>query len=299
VNHTMQAYEALAQRFLAWASPRDDVRAAVIVGSRARADPPADEWSDLDMLIYAHDPQPYLADSDWLAVLGHPWLTFLEPTPDGRGTERRVLLKGGLDVDLVFFPASILQQVLDAGVPPDAVGIFQRGTRILLDKDHVAERILGAMPAVRPAPRPSQGEFHDLVSDFWYHTVWTAKKLRRGELWTAKGCCDVYMKWRLQTLIEWHARATHGADYDTWHAGRFLEQWADVRVVQALPRIYAHYDADDLWRALQATMELFRWVALETADRLHYAYPMLGAAEAAAHVERLGAERQAPPFSGR
>jgi predicted nucleotidyltransferase len=29
------------------------IRAAVVIGSRARVDHPADEWSDLDVLIFA------------------------------------------------------------------------------------------------------------------------------------------------------------------------------------------------------------------------------------------------------
>jgi hypothetical protein len=35
------------------------------------------------------------------------------------------------------------------------------------------------------APSPAQSEFLDLVNDLWYHAVWTAKELRRGEMWTA------------------------------------------------------------------------------------------------------------------
>lgn len=70
--------------------------------------------------------------------------------------------------------------------------------------------------------------------------------------------------------MEWHAHATRGFGHDTWMRGRFLEEWADPRAVAALPGIFAHYDAGDIGRALLATMEVFHWLAMETAERWSY-----------------------------
>src|SRR5262245_61357864 len=60
----------LIERFTAWGQGRPDIRAIAILGSQARTDRPADEWSDLDLLIVATDPRPYLAGGEWLAELG-------------------------------------------------------------------------------------------------------------------------------------------------------------------------------------------------------------------------------------
>jgi aminoglycoside 6-adenylyltransferase len=75
-------------------------------------------------------------------------------------------------------------------------------------------------------------------------------------------------------MIEWHARAAHGWDYGTWHDGRFLERWAEPRVLKGLPAVFAHYDEDDIRRGLLATMDLFRWLAQETAEQLRYPFPV-------------------------
>jgi hypothetical protein len=54
-----------------------------------------------------------------------------------------------------------------------------------------------------------------------------------------------------------------------------------IKVAMALPfafalrAAFAHYDRDDIARALLATMDLFRWLAAETAEHLDYAYPAL------------------------
>jgi aminoglycoside 6-adenylyltransferase len=267
------AYEQLLDRFVAWAQTQPDIRAAIVLGSRARTDRPADEWSDLDLLIATSDPSRLLAQTDWLEQLGTPWATFLEPTAVGGGTERRVLFEGGLDVDFALVPVELVQQFAAQGWPPEVAGVLRRGMRFALDKDGLAASMV-LPPDERPAPQPpAQDKFLNLVNDFWYHAVWVAKKLRRGELWTAHMCCDGYMKRLLLAMIEWHAGAASGWDADTWHNGRFLEQWADPRAVEGLREAFAHYDAADIRRALLVTMNLFRWLATEAAGRLGYPYP--------------------------
>ncbi|MGC9395006.1 MAG: aminoglycoside 6-adenylyltransferase [Anaerolineae bacterium] len=286
--HTITiAYEQLIGRFIQWAQTEDNIRAALVIGSRARTDHPADEWSDLDIIILADNPEPYWATADWLHNVGVPWLTFVEPLHDGRGFERRVLFEGGLDVDFVPSPVTFFRQMLDTELLPDVAELLHRGARFLVDKEGFAERIKQIPVLPSHYHPPAESEFLNLVHDFWYHTVWTAKKLRRGELWTAKSCCDSYLKQLLRRMLEWHTRARRGASVDTWMSGRFLEEWADARAVAALPAIFAHYDEADVWRALLATMELFHWLALETAEALGYTSPAFGEDRAVEIVRRL------------
>lgn len=112
-------YDLLIERFVIWATQEENVRAAFIIGSRARMDHPADEWSDLDVIIMAYDVERYRQSADWLHPIGTPWLTFVEPTPDGRGFERRVLFAPGLDVDFAPSPVAPFRQMLEEGVPSD------------------------------------------------------------------------------------------------------------------------------------------------------------------------------------
>ena len=143
MDEVAAAYEQLIERFIQWAQTEDNIRAAVVIGSRARLDHPADEWSDLDILIFASNPEPYWATTNWLHHVGNPWLTFVEPTPDGNGFERRVLFEGGLDVDFVPGPVADLQAMMDQGFPPDIADIIHRGVRFLVDKDGFSGRLQG------------------------------------------------------------------------------------------------------------------------------------------------------------
>jgi aminoglycoside 6-adenylyltransferase len=73
-----------------------------VIGSRARTDHPADAWSDLDVLLFVRNPEPYVRSEAWVACLGSVWLTFVERTPDGGAWARRTLYAGGLDVDFTL-----------------------------------------------------------------------------------------------------------------------------------------------------------------------------------------------------
>jgi len=81
------------------------------------------------------------------------------------------------------------------------------------------------------------------------------------------------LKHLLLQMLEWHARASNDWDYDTWHSGRFLENWADPRAVDALSNTFAHYDKEDIKNSLTATLDTFRWLAVETAQHLGFPYP--------------------------
>ena len=277
----MLTYDDLIERHTQWADATPDVRAALIFGSRARRDHPADEWSDLDVLVFAHNPEQFIQSAGWATTIAPCWLTFIERSADGRGWERRTLYEGGLDVDVALDSPELLDGILQ-GIPPDVADVIRRGVKVLVDKDGMLAQILSMQPPEAPHfQRPALQEFLNQASDFWYHTLWSAKHLRRGELWWAKSCVDSYLKGLLRNMLEWHARATQGEHFDTWLRGRFLEEWADPRALEQLRDAFAHYDAGDVARALRTTMELYRWLEDETASRWGYTCPMEGERQAA------------------
>jgi aminoglycoside 6-adenylyltransferase len=280
-------YELLIENILRWARGDENIRALVIIGSRARSgDHPADAFSDLDLFVAARDPKPLWETSEWLRQAGEPWISFLERAPDG-SIERRVLFAGGLDVDFAPMAAEEMRQWTEGSLPPFIADLLRRGARILLDKDRLAEKAVSRAGKAVPEPPPQKAEFINAVHDFWYHAVWASKRLRRGEIWRAKSCCDTYLKNLLRTMLEWQARSERGEGVDTWMQGRFLEEWADPRALAALPRVFAHYDVEDIWRALQGTMDVFHSLADETAGRLGYSYPVLAEEKARGLVEEI------------
>ena len=247
-----------------WAEEREDVRAVLVVGSQARAEAHADRWSDLDLVLVVDEPARYLEDRDWLEEFGTPVLTFLEPTFEG-SRERRVLYETGEDVDFVVLPPSTVERL---PTTPGAAALLARGYRVLVDRIGLEEQIASFVAVASGAPDPpSQVAFTELASDFWYHALWIARKLRRGEVYTAVDCLDGYLKWRLVTLLGWHARAVDPS-VDTWHEGRFLERWADPGALVHLEFAYGRYSVRDAAYGLWSSIDLWQGLEEETAQRL-------------------------------
>lgn len=284
--------DSIRERFIAWASAQTDIRAAAVVGSQARTDRPADEWSDLDLLVITVNPESYLTSTAWLAQIAPPLITFVEQTTVGQFMERRVLFDGSYDVDFSFVSAAAVQQLAVQGVPDDAGAVLRRGFKLLFDKDGWLTRFLAAARELpeRPASIPTPLAFTETVHDYLYHTMWTAKKVRRGEIWFAKMCVDWHLKERLLDMIEWNAQAEHGWRYETWYGGRFLERWAAPEVTQALPATFATYCPRDIRRALLSGMELFRSLAVPVARQLRADYPEAAHAHVTSWIEQHLAE---------
>ena len=246
-----------------WAREREDVRAVMVVGSQARSDAPADAWSDLDVVLFVDDPRRLADDETWVEGFGTPVLTFLESTAFGDRVERRVLYESGEDVDFPLLEASGWREL---SASPEAQLLLARGYRVLHDELGLVEALRDLAPVADSWP-PDAAAFRQLASDFWYHALWTAKKLRRGEVFTALECLDCYLKRRLVELLGWHARSLDET-VDTWHGGRFLERWADPGALAALERAYAQYDVRDVARGLWETIDLWQGVEEETERRL-------------------------------
>ena len=174
-----------------WARATEDVRAVVLVGSYARRDTPADRWSDLDVLLFVDEPGPYADDDAWVARFGEPVLTFLEPTSVGDRVERRVLY------ETAWTSTSRCSRRRRRGssrrCPSVGDGPLARLPRAPR-RDRDRETCSRAPRSAGAQELPDAAAFAQLASDFWYHALWTAKKLRRGEVFTAISCLDGYVK---------------------------------------------------------------------------------------------------------
>jgi aminoglycoside 6-adenylyltransferase len=274
------SYEKLIQSFYEWAEKRPDIKAACIIGSRARTDHPADEWADLDLVVVTTNPEYYLSKMSWIDELGKPLLTFLETTPASDTRERRVLFEGMLDVDFNILRQELAAELLTPGAQQVStkllVDVFGRGMRILIDRDQMLTKLRTFVSSiVKQLPlKPTEEEFLGVINDFLYHAVFSAKHLRRGELWWTVQCLDCYLQELMKTMIEWHALATSEWKRDVWFRGRFLEEWANPEDTRALSKALAHYDKEDVKQSLTASMALFSRIAKETARILSFSYPV-------------------------
>lgn len=267
-------------RLQRWAESEPDVRLALLVGSQARTRMPADPLSDIDLVLFARDPERLLQDEGWIARLGPFWTSHLERNALETGPERRVLFEDGQDVDFSIFPVEFLPALTSDA---RAIAVLRRGVCALVNKDAVDLTLSGAEPDASPSP----SEFSNLVNDYWFHLVWTAKKLRRGELLASLEATNGYLRNLLVRAARWHAVARGPRGREVWHGARFFEKWADPRVIREFPGTVALYDARSVARALRAGRTLFTWLSDELAESLSFPSPVKDRAGLSDYLDRL------------
>ena len=262
----------MLDRVTEWAKAKEDVRAAVLVGSRAGKDE-VDEFSDYDVALFVTDQDKYASDHAWLSEMGDVWLCEKNTATDGEVSPvyyRLTIFAPGTRVDFSVHSTEMLDPKVTSDPPPGA-NWYTLGYRVLVDKDGQTAGMAAAFSRPLEYDRPSEEEFHSVIEDFWHEAHNVAKYLARGDLWLVK-FRDWQSKEFLLPMIEWHVHSRYGWEYDTSVRGKRMSRWVDPDVWESLQEAFARFDAEDSWDALMATVRLFHRIAPETAGRLGYRY---------------------------
>ncbi len=259
-------YADIKNKLCELAEKDEDIRAVIAIGSYTRKDSPADQFSDLDLIIVTTVPESWYS-GEYPAKLGEVGISFIEPTLGG-GAERRCIYGADRDVDMIIFTPEQFGKALTDVV---AEWVMDRGYELLCDKEDYTIWIPRYVSTKVSREVMSADEFVNLVNDFYFHNIWAYKKLKRGEMWSAVMCINGYLKERLLKIIEQYHMCIY--DCDVWHDGRFLDRWADPYVVEDLEECFARYYYPDCVSALEATHTLFARLARELAEKLGYPYP--------------------------
>ena len=255
----------MIETLAAWALTRRDVHALLLLGSQARANHPADEFSDIDVVLTVDDPDTFLLGSDWLGEIGGLIADVVEPTAIGGMSERRVLFRSGQDVDFSVVPTQMMKLLGDFSDVVEVRQLFGRGSRILKDD-------LGIRPAIAAIPTPQPGgvplaeaDYRALSNGFWYQLICATKKWRRGELWVAMTACEGVLSGALVDLIRWRSRLRHPSR-EIWHGSRHLEEWADSVTLNELAATRTGYGVEEIGLSLRRLGASFRRLEAECRE---------------------------------
>ncbi len=265
----MLTYTDLENRIKQWALTRADIQAVLVVGSRAREVNPADDLSDLDLILLTTDTGLYRADGSWLNTFGTVLLSAVDVLESG-DPEWIVIYDQVIKGDFSFFQADDDGSLADQLFNFPFQNVLARGIRVLVDK-YPQSKSLNFAP--RPFQLPTASRFEHDVVNFWIVATRVAKFIQRGDLWRAVTMLYCKMRAYLVTMMEWHAHVLNGLDYDTWYDGRFLDDWLDAETLSSLSTIFGRYAAAELRTALHNMFNLFRRLAQVVAHNLGYDYP--------------------------
>lgn len=273
-------------RLVAWAERDHNIRALIQTGSSSRPTGSADRFSDRDIEIVARDPAPLLADDAWIHAIAPVWIAqYLENDP-GDFETRLVFFEGGCKVEFTLADCTRIEAMVETGTLD---GLYERGCRVLLDKDGLA----GGLPTPSNAPPkhslPARAEITRTVTEFWFEAAHMPIYLIRDELWVVK-FRDWTMKEMLLRMLEWHSIATRGPDTETWSIGTKMKQWLDAETWNEVHDVFSRFDRADAWRGLGAVMALFTRLTRETASLLEIGYPVAAERSVTAYVLGFEAE---------
>lgn len=274
------SFRHIVEQFVAFATPRRDIRAAQIVGSWARGDGDP-QWSDLDIEFYTTRPLSYRQDTAWITHIAPLWMA--GPDDDGRAHRRWdarwrgwtwfTTLESGIAVDFMIVPYfELVWGALTARFRPRTE---PHPDAILIDKDGRLQRsgYVAFAPQLKPPARPGAEAFAHVLHECWGTIDRSVRKLGRGDLYEAHRMIHGGFKQHLLRLLVWHACACKSYTGPEPYRHCTLSEWADPRAVAVFPELFACYDAADIGRALSATLDVLRWAGRETAEALGYTYP--------------------------
>lgn len=276
------SHETLYANILAWLNAQEDIRAGILLGSRARSDGAVDALSDYDLILYTNDLARYEVRGDWIDSVSEVWLWVIGRWRSGY-PEHLTIFAEGQKVDFAFAPVDHLREIVATG---DLDAIEARGYQILVDKDGLAARL--PPPTYQPPimPVPTAEQFTTLCEQCFYGVYQIAKALVRTDLWFTRRP-DNFIKDSLIRLLEWRARAVYGAQIETWYSGRKLHQWLDAETYAELRAIFAPFEQAAMWSAFDAQTVLFRKLAREVAELYGFTYPTDLDANISGFVARL------------
>lgn len=275
-----------------WASEKDAVRAVLMTSTRAVPGAPRDILSDYDIILILKTLEPFVNDRSWLEDFGETLVVYWDPIyPDPQyGIDicaNVTQYASGLKIDFTLWPVALFRKIAAA---PELTAELDAGYRILLDKDHLTDRMRPpTYQAYIPTP-PTLEEYLIHINDFLSDAPYVAKCLWRGELMPVKWALDYDMKHiYLRKMLEWRVAIEHGWSVPTGALGKGLKKQLPAAIWEQVEQSFAGSDTAENWQALEKTLAIFRQIAIEVGEDLGYPYPEALHDRVVSYLERFRA----------
>lgn len=278
--------QEILEKLRTWALENDDVMCVMCTGSHGnQVSEVADEFSDIDVVVFTKRIPFYLHNPGWAPeALGPVAFEYIDDiVAPGIPGVKKLFFENGVRVDMLFWEISainfgyrylklkkvfpivkwfptIIRKMLENRFSYFPKYI-RRGFDTIVDKRNLTHKgkYIEANHRYRNEPF-TEKKLQGVVGRFWTTAICMAIYISRKELFVAKIMGDRTMKLMLLHLIELYTRKLKGPDYDMWADGRHMEDWAPPFITRRMKTIYGYYEADDAWRAMMETIDLFSLV---------------------------------------
>lgn len=277
----MRSEQEIFERICDFISRDENIRAAVLNGSRANPNVKRDPFQDFDVACLVRDVHPYLRNADIVRFFGEPMIVQLpEDMSDApaEGDSRYSYLMQFMDgnrIDLGFFP-------------PDQ---WDRPTKdslakVLLDKDGLLKNISESSERDYLPKPPAEKNFQDCCNEFLWVSPYVAKGLWRGELIYAQSLLEVVRE-QLLKMLGWYFGIKTDFKMSPGKLGKNFKKVFEPEIMSQFAQAYSDADFENIWQALFAMGNLFRAIAHEVANKFGFEYPQRDDDRVSAHLRHV------------
>lgn len=266
------------------------IRAVIQDGSRSNPSVSGDIFQDFDIIYIVKSIRPFTRDHRWVDVFGERMI--MQMPEDMELYPPDESMKGGFSYLLQFLDGNRIDLTL---VPVKHSKRFTEDSlcKLLLDKDGLFDD--SPLPPASDrdylVEAPTARSFADCCNEFWYANSGLAKGLWRKEMILVKELYHRVIHEALMQMTEWYIESRHGA-VNAGKFGKYFERYLEPEIYAQFLATYVSADWESNWRCVYATIDLFRKMALEVAEKHGYEYRMdedLNVSAFLRHVERLPA----------
>ncbi len=260
----MRSEREMYRLILNFAERDERVRLVGLNGSRANKNAPRDDFQDYDIAFLVTDTDSFTSDPGFLDYFGE---RLIMQVPDNAGEplpffSYLMLFTDRNRIDLSLIPLSRAADYLAA----DAL------TRILLDKDGLAEGYPEATDEAFRIKAPLEKEYAECVNEFWWVCTYVVKGLLRDELPYAAYHMESIVREELLKMLVWRAGAETGFPVAAGKRYKYIKRFLTGEDYALLLQTYDNSSFDAGFRALGAAARLFSGAAREVAKAFSFSY---------------------------
>lgn len=234
----------------------DNIRAAVLNGSRANKQVAADKYQDFDIVFFVHNIEaakfPALRESFFgvpvLQQCPDDMLLGNEGMPPRAAYTLLMIYEDGHRIDLTLFPLTHFA----SEYKHDSLTVF------LADKDGLFAGITPADESSYFITQPDARLFAETANEFWWCVTNVAKGLARREITFAKAMTENVVRPAFMQMLDWKTGYTHGFNLTTGKDGKYLSRYLTTSEMQTVLGTYSHAEPENNWQALFLMCRLFR-----------------------------------------
>lgn len=268
-------YNETIDELRTWAHRERNIQCVLILGSQVRKEFGGDEWSDLDVLLFADDPDVFIQTDTWVACFGEiVCVTFEETILDWihlRWYVKRVLFADNRAIDFSIMPYNRIDDVLSINAE-----IHAQGNQVIYDAhpNMVTSKIETTLATFKEVPTriPTEDDVHQTIHDLLFQLIWACKKIKRNELWVAVRCINHHFSNRLLQLIESYTASIAKTSQSIKYDGRFLERRINQDIIEKLPQCFAKYDAYDAIQTIHHLIDITYYLSKDICENNNYPF---------------------------